>query len=87
MKIINGKGLYFSSPHDTTLSCQFSFEVKSNQLLIKTLDDKGNCGFGYGVYIDGAYKRYSRNVPDYFEDETGIRMYFKKTLPDNWNAP
>jgi hypothetical protein len=87
LKIINGKGLYFSSAQDSAKPCQFSCEFKSNQVLIKTLDDKDNCGFGYAVYIDGVYKRYTRNVPTYFEDETGSRVYFKKTLPENWNAP
>jgi len=86
LKIINGKGLYFSSTN-VAKPCQFSWEFKSNQVLIKTLDDKDNCGFGYAVYIDGAYKRYTRNVPTYFEDETGGKVYFKKTLPENWNAP
>jgi hypothetical protein len=87
LKIINGKGLYISSVQDSLKPCQFSCEFKSNQVLIKTLNDKDNCGFGYSVYIDGVYKRYTRNVPTYFEDETGSRVYFKKTLPENWNAP
>lgn len=87
LKIINGKGFYFSSVQDSAKPCQFSCEFKSNQVLIKTLDNKDNCGFGYGVYIDGVYKRSTRNVPTYFEDETGSRVYFKKTLPENWNAP
>jgi hypothetical protein len=87
LKIINGKGLYFSSLQDSAKSCQFSCEFKNNQMLIKTLDAKDNFGFGYAVYIDGVYKRYTRNVPTYFEDETGNRVYFKRTLPENWNAP
>ena len=87
MKIINGKGLYFSFVLDSAKPCQFSCEFKSNQVLIKTVDEKGNCGFGFGVYIDGVYKRDTRNVPTYFEDETGSRVYFKKTLPENWNSP
>ena len=87
LKVINGKGLYFSNSQDSAKPCQFSCEFKGNQALIKTLDEEDNCGFGYGVYIDGAYKRYSRNVPTYFEDETGGKVYFKKTLPENWEAP
>lgn len=87
MKIINGKGLYFSSALDSAKPCQFSCEFKSNQVLIKTVDEKVNCGFGFGVYIDGVYKRDTRNVPTYFEDETGSKVYFKKTLPENWDAP
>ena len=87
LKITNGKGFYFSGSQDSVKSCQFSYAFKNNQVVLKTLDGKDNCGFGFGVYVDGVYKRYTRNVLTYFEDETGSRVYFKKTSPENWSAP
>lgn len=85
--LLDGRWIYFSSPQDSLRSCEFSCEFKTNEVLIKTLSDKDNCGFGYGVYVDGVYRRYSRKVPTYFEDETGSRVYFKKTPPEAWDAP
>lgn len=87
LKMTNGKGFYFSNPQDSLTSCQFSCEFQTAQAVIKTLHDKDNCGFGYGVYVDGLYQRYSRTVPIYFEDLTGNKVYFEKTPPEHWDAP
>ena len=87
LKLINGQGVFYSNEKNSGKSCKFSCNFKSNQMIVKTLDNEDNCGFGFGVYIDGAFKRRSKKIPSYFEDLTGSKIYFRKTSPENWMAP
>lgn len=87
LTLVNGKGIFYSNPDNAEKSCKFSCTFQSDHLILETIDNEDNCGFGFDVYVDGRFKRKTKNVPHYFEDETGRKVYFKKTPPENWDAP
>ena len=72
------------SVSNTNCSLIFSFEKSKAE--IKTISDKENCGFGYGVNADGKYKLYSKIIPKYFISQTEDTMYFSKTTPEMYNG-
>ncbi|SDS17414.1 hypothetical protein SAMN05216490_0673 [Mucilaginibacter mallensis] len=73
-------GNYEYIPKDTTQDCQLEFVKKGNKIIIKTLH--GDCGFGHGVYADGAYQQTSKANPQSFITRTGKKVYFDKTAPE-----
>lgn len=73
-KIDNGIAVFSNNEYD----CRFNMTFTNNSLIIRTLKDKNDCGFGYGVIADGSYKRVSSRIADYFIDEDGKRVYFNE---------
>ena len=53
--------------------------------MVTVVDNQDKCDFGYGVYPDGIYIRRSDEVPAYFVDATGTKVYFKNTKPEDGN--
>jgi hypothetical protein len=72
--LINGAGIY--SVNDETTDCKWRIEFIKNALLIKTIGESDNCGFGGGVYADGTFTRTENKCPDFFETHEGM-IYFK----------
>jgi hypothetical protein len=83
IKIDNAKGVFYSNRDSVNTGCKFSIEFKHDSLLIKTIDNEGDCGFGFGVYADGKFKRRSKAIPLFFTDLEGKKVYFKKTKPED----
>lgn len=77
VKIINGTGIYYIKGNEGDKSCKWSFEFNKNNLIIKTLEHQDNCGFGYGVYVDGTFTQTSNRIIEYFENQEGTKIYFK----------
>lgn len=74
VKIDNGIAIFSNNDYD----CRFNMTFTNNSLIIRTLKDKNDCGFGYGVIADGTYKRISNKIVEYYIDEDGKRVYFNE---------
>ena len=65
--------------------CKWKFVFSDSILTISTIDNGYDCGFGGNVWADGEYKKNSKNQPDYFEDIHGVKYYFEKTKPEDYD--
>ena len=83
MKVKENKGNY-SKTDSLDISCKLECEFKDDKLIITVFDNQDKCGFGYGVYPDGTYKRKTHKIPLYFIDATETKVYFKKIKPEDW---
>jgi hypothetical protein len=77
VKIINGKGTYYSNEYGDEKGCQWSIQFMKSSLIIQTMNNQDNCGFGYGVYMDGTFSLKSNKVVTFFENQEGIKIFFK----------
>ena len=75
--IKKSKGVFNASIEGYKKYCQLSFQFFNNKLIIKTINDEDDCGFGHRVFADGKYKKISTKNPAYFIDQTGAKLYFK----------
>lgn len=85
LKVKNNTGVFYLNSADKK-SCKFNCQFKEALLIISTIEDQDECGFGYGVFVDGVFKRKSRKIPAYFFDATGTKFYFKTTKPETWRV-
>lgn len=46
-------------------SCEISFEIRKNEIVLTQPTNKTDCGFGYGVYPEGTYKCSSHKKPKF----------------------
>jgi hypothetical protein len=77
IKIINGKGTYYTKESGEEIGCKWNIQFIKNTIIIKTLENQDNCGYGYGVFNDGIYYQTSKIISTYFENQEGIKIYFK----------
>lgn len=61
--------------------CTLQFEFYGDSIRIATPGDC-DCGFGYGVYADGTYRRTSSDTPQYYTTVAGDKIQF-----DQWQEP
>lgn len=66
------------------INCNMSFTFTDDSLFIRTIDDADDCGYGFGVYSPGDFKRMTTVKPDYFIDRTGEKTEFKNLDWENW---
>ena len=60
---LRGADGVFSSTEDEGCEIAFHFDAKRVKLVQAT--EKGNCGFGFGVYASGTLSLQSRRVPKF----------------------
>ncbi len=75
----------FRSEEDLS-DCRLRLTFAAQAVVIDTEKGHGECGFGQGVSADGAYRRSSAAVPQYFTDSSGDKTFFRKTTPEQYNA-
>ncbi len=81
--INDGAGLYYNYSFDSTIGCKWLFQFSKNRITIETLEDGVECGFGYGVYADGTYKKTAGVRPYFLKEGGNERVYFEKTKPSD----
>jgi hypothetical protein len=84
VKIINNNGIFYKKTSDNPEGCMFKLTFLKNTLIAKTLEEKHDCPFGYGVYADGTFKKFSSKAPKYFISQEGDTTYFKKVSPQKY---
>ena len=60
------------------INCSMNFWFTNDSLYIRTNDQADDCGYGYGIYSDGDFKRICPDTPESFIDGSGNRFLFKK---------
>ncbi len=75
--IKKGRGIFISSIEGYKKSCELSFQFMTGKLTVNTINDNDDCGFGYGVFADGKFRKITNKNPQYFLDMTGEKQYFK----------
>ena len=73
-RIDNGVATFILDEYD----CRWSMTFTKSSLIIRTLQEKYDCGFGGGVIADGTYKRISSKIVHYFKDDNGKKVYFNE---------
>ena len=87
IKVINDSGIFYSesdSLGSLGKGCKFLMQFFQNKIKIETIEDYYDCGFGYGVDVDGEFIKKSNKKIDYFEDQEGKKIYFEKTKPQEY---
>lgn len=82
LQIKDSKGVFYTNTFSEN-GCKLNFRFVKNNLVIETVDTQMDCGFGNGVYADGAFVKKSSKIPEYFEDDIE-KVYFKKTKPEDY---
>ncbi|MFM8281091.1 MAG: hypothetical protein ACKN9Y_05800 [Bacteroidota bacterium] len=52
--ITSGSGIFYENQYEP---CSLKFSFGSRMLIIDAIEDESGCGFGYGVYVSGNYKK------------------------------
>ena len=78
VSVDNGTAVYTSQEYD----CKWSMTFTKNSLIIRTLQNKEDCGFGNAVYAEGTYKKVSSKNANYFINEDGKKVYFNQMSSD-----
>ena len=81
--IHDGKGTYSRQFEYADVPCELSFTFTENQLVIESVNENDDCGFGFGVYADGTFGRTSSEAPAFFQDGEGTAIYFHETPPED----
>ncbi|HPH46654.1 MAG TPA: hypothetical protein PLJ60_03980 [Chryseolinea sp.] len=84
LKIKNNNGIFFTKHGHSSSACKWSFEFSNHNLVVKTMDDQNECGFGNGVFADGDFNRIPDKKLDYFLNGEAKRVYFKDTKPEDY---
>jgi hypothetical protein len=84
IKILNDTGTFFTRFDSLEKGCELSFHFSNSKIEIITLNDRGDCEFGFGVYADGNFQKISDKVKEFFQDMEGKKVYFIKTKPENY---
>src|SRR5277367_4373044 len=66
--IKNEKANYYSKENYDQKGCKWQVTIKGKVLIIKTLDDCYECGFGAFVNADNHYILKDEKIPEYFVD-------------------
>jgi len=85
VKILNDTGIYYLPARDSLdKGCKFSFIFTKDNLILTTINNLDDCGFGYGVFVDGKYARSSDKTPLNFTDRQSKEVFFGKTKPQDY---
>ena len=84
VKIKSNKGTYYAKYEFNEKPCSFSLFFSGNKLMIETIKDCYDCGFGGNVIADGVYKKVQNAKFDSFIDMTGKKYFFNKTKPEDY---
>jgi len=85
VKIINGKGTFYTKLDSSYNGCKWAFLFSKSMLSLRTIGEYYDCGFGQAVYVDGDFEKISSKIPVNFEDMEGHSLPFKTTTPENYN--
>ena len=76
-----GKAEFTMIEDDGTINCSMTFSFTNDSLYIHTNNQGYDCGYGYGVYSDGNFKRIDQKKPPFFINREGRKIWFKDL---NW---
>jgi hypothetical protein len=82
VRITNDRAIYESGTHD----CRWTFLFAENKIIVKTLGQSHDCGFGGGIFADGIFERTSKVISMYFVNGEGEKIFFKTTPPEKYNG-
>lgn len=80
MKINNGVGSYYSKYEYQEKGCNFQFTFEKEKLTVIAIDECYECGFGYGVFVDNFYLKTDNNIPEFYIDRHGSKIYFDNEI-------
>lgn len=75
-KVSGGKGVYREKFDFAEKYCRLDFTFDGGRVAVVQDEDECECGFGGGVYANHEFIRYSDEVPQYYEDASGRKVYF-----------
>jgi hypothetical protein len=85
LTIRDSKGTYRNRFDYSDNGCELGFVFGRKELTVTTLNDQGDCGFGFAVYADGTFRRSSSRYPEYFVNAEGTKVWFRSTSPESHN--
>ncbi len=73
-----GDNIYeFYEKDDIYMNCHLIMKLIADTLSIEVIDEKNECGFGYGVIPDGNFYLKDTNIPQFYYNGEGSKFYFK----------
>ena len=71
---------YQNSDIEFKMNCMLYFKFMKDKVIVKTIGNHDECGYGHGVYSDGVYYLKNRKIPGYFIFGTDTIYFGDKTL-------
>lgn len=82
--IKNDTGTFYTKYDYEDNGCKWKFVFTNDNLSITTIDGQGDCGFGHAVFADGVFNKQLNKGEEYFENMEGKKVYFSKTMPEDY---
>jgi hypothetical protein len=79
-----GEGDFTIKKDSDFINCSMNLWFHNDSVYIRTNNRADNCGYGYGVYSYGDFKRISFENPEYFINRSGKTIYFKNLDWKEW---
>ena len=67
----------FYKKDDSYMNCHLIMKLIADTLSIEVIDEKNECGFGYGVMPDGNFFLKDTTIPQFYYNGEGSKFYFK----------
>ena len=80
----SGEGNYTVKADSDYINCSFTLQFRNDSVFIRTNNDAVDCGYGFGVYSDGDFKKITNDIPKFFIDQSGKKRYFKNLDWKDW---
>ena len=75
---LKGDNTYeFYEKDDSYMNCHLIMKLNADTLSIEVIDEKYECGFGYGVMPDGNFYLKDTTIPQFYYNGEGSKFYFK----------
>jgi hypothetical protein len=80
LKLVNNQAMVSDSSFISNTNCQWTIVFNNDTAILKTINERTNCGFGARVFVDGKYIRKNKKISHYFINPENEKTYFKKGL-------
>jgi hypothetical protein len=66
------------------INCSMNFWFNNDSLFVRTNDQAYDCGYGHAVFSDGDFKKTKKEIPLFFIDMSGKKIWFKYLAWKKW---
>ncbi len=84
IKMIGDSAIFYTKFESGDTGCKWKVKFIKSKLVITTIQEQYDCGFGHQVFADGEFSRASKKPLEYFETKEGTKIFFNKTKPEDY---
>jgi len=84
IKLIGDSAIFYAKFESGDTGCKWKLKFVKSKLMISTMEEQYDCGFGHLVAADGEFNRSSKKPLEFFETKEWAKIYFNKTRPEDY---